>query len=236
MEYDASKNWEKGLAVDILDNSFPAQGLIRLIKGNYPNLRKIGDRLRALDLGCGDGRNSKFLHDMGHETIGLEISQKIIGELEKKYPMMQFIVGQNSEIPLPEDSVDLIVAWNSIYYMGPLGGDILENFRECARVLKSGSNSRLIVSVPMPSSFIYKNSITISENFDVKYQKITEDPYNLRVGETLAMFPDLNILKHALQIAGFSDFEVGEEMGDWFGRQYDWWVVSCSPLQQKLID
>lgn len=231
MEYVASKNWEKGLAVDILDNSFPAQGLIRLIKGNYPNLKKIENGLRVLDLGCGDGRNTKFLHDMGNETIGLEISQKIIEDLEKKYPMMRFIVGQNSDIPLPDKSINLIVAWNSIYYMGPLGGDILENFRECARVLKSEPSSRLIVSVPMPSSFIYKNSVTLNESSKVKYQQITEDPYNLRVGETLAMFPDLNILKRTLQIAGFSDFEVGEEMGDWFGRQYDWWVVSCSPIQ-----
>ena len=83
----------------------------------------------------------------------------------------------------------------------------------------------------MPSSFIYKNSVTLNESSKVKYQQITEDPYNLRVGETLAMFPDLNILKRTLQVAGFSDFEVGEEMGDWFGRQYDWWVVSCSPIQ-----
>jgi len=229
MEYEASKNWERGLAIDILDNSFPAQGLIRLIKGKYPNLTEIERGLKVLDLGCGDGRNSQFLSDLGYEVIGLEISKKIVSELGEKYPKIKFIVGENQEIPLSRNSVDLIVAWNSIYYMGPEGGDILKNFRECARVLKKEQGSRLLLSVPMPTSFIYTNSIMISERSGVKYQQITEDPYDLRIGETLAMFSDLEILKDALNLAGFTNFEVGEEMGNWFGRQYDWWVISCCP-------
>jgi len=203
--------------------------LIRLIKGKYPNLTEIQRGLKVLDLGCGDGRNSQFLSDVGYEVIGLEISQKIVSDLEEKYPKIKFIIGQNQEIPLPKNSVDLIVAWNSIYYMGSQEGDILENFKECARILKKEHSSRLLISVPMPSSFIYNNSITISENFGVKYQRITEDPYKLRIGETLAMFSDLEILISALSFAGFTEFEVGEEMGNWFGRQYDWWVLSCRP-------
>ncbi len=229
MEYEASKSWEKGLAIDIVDKSFPAQGLVRLIKGKYPNLSEIKRGLKVLDLGCGDGRNTQFLAEVGFDVTGLEISEKITSTLENKYSDIKFIVGENQDIPLPESSIDLILSWNSIYYMGSKMGDILENFRECFRVLKKEQSSRLLLSVPMPTSFIYNNSIMVAENSGVKYQQITEDPYNLRVGEVLAMFSDLELLKGVLKMAGFTDFEVGEEMGNWFGRQYDWWVVSCRP-------
>jgi len=47
---------------------FPAEDLVRIIKGHYPNLKPITVTGRALDIGCGGGRNSVLLSDTGFET------------------------------------------------------------------------------------------------------------------------------------------------------------------------
>jgi hypothetical protein len=67
----------------------------------------------------------------------------------------------------------------------------------------------------------------IRESAGVQYRSITKDPYNVRIGETLSMFPNLESLTVSLHTSGFTNLEIGEEMGNWFGRQYDWWIISA---------
>jgi hypothetical protein len=104
---------------------------------------------------------------------------------------------------------------------------MLDIFKEYKRVLKNTSGSRLILSVPMNTSFIYKDCSILRTLEDVNYVKITSDPFNIRNGEQMAQFKSLDSLRRTLEGAGFNKIEVGEEMGNWFGFRYDWWVVSA---------
>jgi len=226
MSYSAKEEWSK--AITGTTAAFPAQGLIRMFRGDYPNLSKMPRNCSLLDIGCGDGRNAKFLQDEGYEVIGIEISSEIVNHLSQNFADVEFKVGQSDNLPIASGTVDIAVAWNSIYYMGMGELNILKNLQECKRVL-SNAESVLILSIPMPTSFIFANSEVVTENEGVEYRVIRNDPYGARNGEIMACFPDVENLRSMITLSGFERIEIGEERGDWFGRRYDWWVIACRP-------
>lgn len=228
MNYDPKLNWESDIKSTIQKNVYPAQGLIRIIKGEYPKLSPVVKGSKVLDVGCGDGRNSDFLSREGFKVTGLEIEQSIINLLQEKYSEINFIVGNNISIPSGDAVFDIIIAWNSCYYLGPNSVvEMKDVFKEYKRVLKNKNGSRLILSIPMHTSFIYKDCSFLRSQDDVNYVKITSDPFEIRNGEQLAQFTSVESLEKALKKSGFNKIEVGEEMGNWFGYRYDWWVVSA---------
>jgi ubiquinone/menaquinone biosynthesis C-methylase UbiE len=226
--YSAKSSWLTELTANF--DSYPSQGLIRVLKGKYPNLKPLPKFSNALDIGCGNGRNTFFLNQIGIKTTGIEISDQIVEHLQKQFTNLNFEVGTASALPPGNQEFDLIVAWNSIYYMSQTSGDISNHFREIYRVISKKKESRLIMSIPMPSSFIYEASTIESVVDSVEYRIITQDPFNVRIGEKLACFPSLEILTNYLEKNGFENFQIGEEKGDWFGLQYDWWVLVAEPI------
>ncbi len=48
------------------------------------------NRLRILDVGCGDGRDAAWLAELGHEVIGLDSSRKMIDRAEERYAGISF--------------------------------------------------------------------------------------------------------------------------------------------------
>jgi SAM-dependent methyltransferase len=46
-------------------------------------IERIDDNARILDLGCGDGRDSVYFHDMGHSITGVDISASSIEQLRQ---------------------------------------------------------------------------------------------------------------------------------------------------------
>jgi SAM-dependent methyltransferase len=208
---------------------FPAQGLIRIMLGEYPTLPKIAKTGKSLDLGCGSGRNTKFLNQIGFESWGIEISTEIVSILSKKVPECNFELGTSAKLPFEKDFFDCIVAWNSIYYLeeNNIPEQLLRNFRECHRVIKKSLNSTFIFTIPCPTSFIFKNSEVTQKLNGIQVRKITSDPFNLRNGDYLSTFESKSSLKNSLERIGFKNVVIAEELGDWFGYQYDWWVVVC---------
>ena len=43
----------------------------------------------------------------------------------------------------------------------------------------------------------------------------------------LATFQNKEEMAKTLKQVGFTEVEIGEEFGNWFGFQYDWWVAVC---------
>ncbi|MBW4471862.1 MAG: methyltransferase domain-containing protein [Stenomitos rutilans HA7619-LM2] len=90
--------------------------------------------LRILDLGCGTGALTKYLHETlaAHETIGLDASANM---LEKAHPFtgdgLRFTSGQ-IEGTLPDGAFDLIVS-NAALQWVPKHRDLLTNFKQKLR-------------------------------------------------------------------------------------------------------
>jgi SAM-dependent methyltransferase len=94
----------------------------------------------ALDAACGTGRHAAYLAGLGHTVIGVDSSPGMLACAREKVPQGEFIEGDLRELPLADDSVDLVVCAIALVHMPALDGP----FAELARVLRPGGH--LVVS------------------------------------------------------------------------------------------
>ena len=66
---------------------------------------------RVLELGCGAGRITGYLGARGGEVLGIDISQDMVDYCRRRYPELEFRLGDLSDLSsLPDRSRDVIVA------------------------------------------------------------------------------------------------------------------------------
>lgn len=112
----------------------------------------------VLDLGCGGGRNIEYFLTKADKVYGLdhsETSVKMASEINKKAidtGRCQILVGDVKNLPLEDQSIDIVTAFETIYFWN----DIEECFREIYRVLKNGGQ------------FLICNEVSSKERRDVK--------------------------------------------------------------------
>lgn len=94
----------------------------------------------ALDAACGTGRHTGRLIMHGHEVIGVDQSPEMLAQAAAKVPQAQFRVGDLTQLPIPDASVDLVLCALALSHLPDVGEAIAE-FR---RVLRPGG--RLIVT------------------------------------------------------------------------------------------
>lgn len=119
------------------------------------NMYQMGiDHLRLkgnediLDVGCGDGAVLMNLRRDGHmgKLIGIEISRGMFQKSlessakEKLQPFVEFIVSSADDIPFPDKSFDIILAFFMLYHMS----DVEKTLYEWKRVLKD--NGKVLIA------------------------------------------------------------------------------------------
>lgn len=98
----------------------------------------IDEAYTVLDLGCGGGRNIEYFLTKANKVYGLdhsEASVKMASEINKeaiKSGRCKILVGDAKSLPLKDESMDIITAFETIYFWN----DIDECFKEIYRVLK----------------------------------------------------------------------------------------------------
>jgi len=86
----------------------------------------------ALDAACGTGRFAEFLSRRGHRVIGVDSSPDMLGYARRRVPDGEFRLGELDRLPLPDDSVDVIVCALALVHV-PRLEPVLAEF---ARVLR----------------------------------------------------------------------------------------------------
>jgi len=134
------ENWTKHfLGREI---SYPAEYVIKIFKGKYPNLNLsqngfVGKKI--CDFSCGDGRHLQFFKNCGFDVYATEISEglvKIVSDNIKPLDL-DMRVGNNIKNPFSDSFFDYFLSWNACYYMDDnLDFDI--HVREIARTIKKG--------------------------------------------------------------------------------------------------
>ncbi|MGK5684904.1 class I SAM-dependent methyltransferase [Actinoplanes sp. URMC 104] len=110
-------------------------GEARMIDAMLPRGAKV------LDAGCGTGRVGGHLAAAGHDVVGVDLDPALIEAAKTDHPGPRWLVGDLSELDLP-DTFDLIVsAGNVMTFVAP--STRVEILARCRRHLRDGA--RLVV-------------------------------------------------------------------------------------------
>ncbi|MGW3412927.1 class I SAM-dependent methyltransferase [Streptomyces sp. NPDC000888] len=88
---------------------------------------------RVLDLGAGTGKLTATLVALGAEVIAVEPDPAMLTELRRSLPAVRALPGSAEAIPLPDASVDAVLAGNAMHWF-----DMAVAGPEIARVLTPG--------------------------------------------------------------------------------------------------
>jgi len=106
----------------------------------------LGDRKKVLDVGCGTGFLSLILAELGHDVIGVDLSEGMLSKARKKaeengYDIL-FKLGDAENLPFENDSFDAIVERHILWTL-PNPEKAINGW---AKLLKNGGKLILIES------------------------------------------------------------------------------------------
>lgn len=131
MDWDVSWQTEKGRSDWIEPETFVLETI--------PMLQELGVK-QVLDLGCGVGRHALALAKAGFNVAAVDASptaiSHVLSEAKKSGVVIHTKQAEMTAIPLENESLDYVLAWNVIYH-GNLSV-VLRSIAEIVRVLKPG--------------------------------------------------------------------------------------------------
>lgn len=98
--------------------------------------REIGTLGPICDLGCGPGQIARYLHRQGVDTLGVDLSPRMVAEAQRLNPDIPFHQGDMLALPDAENSWGGIAAFYCIIHVPR--EKVVEALREMKRVLKPG--------------------------------------------------------------------------------------------------
>jgi SAM-dependent methyltransferase len=103
-----------------------------------PMLARVRQRgfMRALDVGCGEGRFCRLLHAEGVATVGVEPSPSLRRAALARDPAGDYVEAVAERLPFPAESFDLVVCYLTLIDID----DIDAAIAEAVRVLKPGGS------------------------------------------------------------------------------------------------
>ncbi len=98
-------------------------------------LDTVGDRrpVRVVDVGAGTGKLTATLVRLGADVTAVEPDPQMLAELRRAMPEVRSVPGSAEEIPLPDASVDAVLAGQAMHWF-----DMDRAMPEIARVLTPG--------------------------------------------------------------------------------------------------
>lgn len=128
----------------------------------------------ALDYGCGAGRSTRFLKEIGYKSIGIDTNWNMLFNARLSDPAGLYIQIKSSEAPISDSSVDLIFS-SFVLMEVPTQKEILRILREFKRMLKTGGKAVIIVN----TVYFYEGRWT---SCDINFP---ENRGNLRSGQKI---------------------------------------------------
>ena len=101
----------------------------------------------VLEAGCGEGYGADLIADVASSVIGLDYDELTVAHVRARYPRVDVRHGNLAALPLPNDSVDVVVNFQVIEHLW----DQPQFVGECFRVLRPGG--LLLMSTPNRVTF-----------------------------------------------------------------------------------
>ncbi|HMB90264.1 MAG TPA: class I SAM-dependent methyltransferase [Rhodothermales bacterium] len=103
---------------------------------------------KALDLGCGSGRSTRFLKALQFQTVGLDVSEAMIAEARKLDPGGTYLSYRaNEPLPFEEASFDVLISTWVVLELRARA-DLDTFLGEVARVLKPEAKGFIVADTP----------------------------------------------------------------------------------------
>nr|WP_308129291.1 class I SAM-dependent methyltransferase [Actinoplanes polyasparticus] len=84
----------------------------------------------VLDLGCGPGHWTAYLHGLGADVTGVDLVPEFLDHARANFPGPQFRLGAMTELDVPDHSVAGVLSWYSTIHLPPADLDrTLARFR-----------------------------------------------------------------------------------------------------------
>lgn len=115
-------------------------------------LKKYSKGRRAIDYGCGTGRSTRFLKDLGFETIGVDISKEMLSQALEIDSNIHYLLIENGEIPILASSCDVIFA-SLVICTVQSKQELIKMFQEIHRCL---ADSGIFIAVTASDIFYNK--------------------------------------------------------------------------------
>ncbi|MBG0818555.1 class I SAM-dependent methyltransferase [Planomonospora sp. ID82291] len=122
---------------EFVDGALDAMPLDRAMLAVFAELVRAGGGPVA-DLGCGPGRMTAYLHDLGLTVSGIDLSPQMVAIARRTYPHLRFDEGSMAGLDLPDGSLGGVLAWYSTIHTPP--ERLPEIFGEFHRVLTPGGH------------------------------------------------------------------------------------------------
>lgn len=134
--YDHSARWYAEQVGTRIDPAFETAH-DRKVLDTYADDVLAGGGGPILDIGCGPGRATRHLADLGVEISGIDLSPEMVAIARTAHPELHFDVGTLSDLPADDRSSAGAVLWYSIIHTPPV--DLPSAWAEIARVLRDGA-------------------------------------------------------------------------------------------------
>ncbi len=118
----------------------------------------------VLDIACGEGYGSFYLSRVAKKVYGIDISEEAIRHAKNKYSEenINFIVGDVSKIPLEDQSIEVVVSFETIEHVPE---DIQHKFlKEVKRILKKEG----VFICSTPDKYFYSDLNNYKNEFHIK--------------------------------------------------------------------
>jgi SAM-dependent methyltransferase len=92
---------------------------------------------RVADIGCGPGHVTAYLHELGVDAFGIDLSPAMVDIARRDHPGIRFEVGSMTDLDLPDASVaGLLAFWSLVHVPDAAVPAVFDGFR---RVLRPGA-------------------------------------------------------------------------------------------------
>jgi len=111
-------------------------------------IQALGCSGHALDVGCGAGRSSRFLHALGLQVTGLDISTAMLAEARRQDPVNRYVhYSANQPFPFGAAHFDLFLSTWMVLEIAEYPA-LVKTLAEIARVLKPTGVGWIVTTTP----------------------------------------------------------------------------------------
>lgn len=105
------------------------------------------DGLRVLDVGCGEGHNTRLLHERGAQLTALDVSETFVRSARDAETSIDHLLADGTTLPFPDAAFDAATAFMSVMDMP----DPAATIAEVARVVRPGGWFQFSITHPVSS-------------------------------------------------------------------------------------